>query len=189
MGAAAVGQTMFIGTTSLAINRASAAQALTGITSIDGNAATATALQTARTINGTSFNGSANITTANWGTARTLTIGATGKSVDGSSNVSWSLAEIGVRNDVSDITIVISTDTTAIAGTTYVITGSCTLTLPASPSIGQWVRISNVSNTSTITIARNSLNIMGLAEDLLIDSKYAALTLLYSNATYGWVIA
>ena len=60
-----------------------------------GNAATATVLQTARTINGTSFNGSANITTANWGTARTLTIGNTGKSVDGSANIAWSLAEIG----------------------------------------------------------------------------------------------
>jgi len=62
---------------------------------VTGNAGTATTLATARTINGTSFNGSANITTANWGTARTLTIGSTGKSVDGSANVSWSLAEIG----------------------------------------------------------------------------------------------
>ena len=52
-------------------------------------------LTTARTINGTSFDGSANITTANWGTARTLTIGNTGKSVNGSANVSWTLAEIG----------------------------------------------------------------------------------------------
>lgn len=55
----------------------------------------ANTLSTARTINGTSFNGSANITTANWGTARTLTIGNTGKSVNGSGNVSWSLSEIG----------------------------------------------------------------------------------------------
>ena len=67
-------------------------QAPQGIT---GNTSTATTLQTARTINGTSFNGSANITTANWGTARTITIGSTGKSVNGSGNVSWSLAEIG----------------------------------------------------------------------------------------------
>ena len=64
-------------------------------TTVSGNAGTATTLQTARTINGTSFNGSANITTANWGTARTLTIGNTGKSVNGSGNVSWSLSEIG----------------------------------------------------------------------------------------------
>lgn len=63
--------------------------------SLSGNASTATTLKTARTINGTSFNGSANITTANWGTARTITIGSTGKSVNGSGNVSWSLAEIG----------------------------------------------------------------------------------------------
>jgi hypothetical protein len=59
-----------------------------------GSAAT---LTTARTINGTSFNGSANITTANWGTARTITIGSTGKSVDGSANISWTTAEIGAE--------------------------------------------------------------------------------------------
>jgi hypothetical protein len=68
---------------------------ITSSASISGNAATATALQTTRSINGTNFNGTANITTANWGTARTLTIGSTGKSVNGSGNVSWSLAEIG----------------------------------------------------------------------------------------------
>lgn len=62
---------------------------------LSGNASTATTLQTARTINGTSFNGSANITTANWGTARNITIGSTTKSVNGSANVSWSLSEIG----------------------------------------------------------------------------------------------
>ena len=66
-------------------------------TSCSGNAGSATKLQTARTINGTSFNGSANITTVNWGTARTITVGNTGKSVNGSGNVSWSLGEIGVH--------------------------------------------------------------------------------------------
>jgi hypothetical protein len=73
--------------------------------STTGNAATATTLQTARTINGTSFNGSANITTANWGTARTITVGATGKSVNGSANVSWTLAEIGAVGTSGDETI------------------------------------------------------------------------------------
>lgn len=63
--------------------------------SITGNAATATKLLNARTINGTSFNGTANITTANWGTARTLTIGNSGKSVNGGSNVTWTNNEIG----------------------------------------------------------------------------------------------
>lgn len=61
---------------------------------LSGNASTATTLATARNINGTAFNGSANITTAEWGTSRTLTIGATGKAVNGSTNVSWSLDEL-----------------------------------------------------------------------------------------------
>ena len=54
--------TVYIGTTAVALNRTSAALVLTGITSIDGNAATATVLQTGRAINGISFNGSAAIT-------------------------------------------------------------------------------------------------------------------------------
>ena len=65
-----------------------------GNQSTSGNAATATSLQTARTINGTSFNGTANITTANWGAACTLTVGRTGKSVNGSANVAWTADEI-----------------------------------------------------------------------------------------------
>lgn len=66
--------------------------------SVSGNSGTATTLQTARNINGTSFDGSANITTLNWGTSRTLTIGSSEKSVDGGSDISWSLSEIGVNN-------------------------------------------------------------------------------------------
>lgn len=47
---------------------------ITSSASICGNAGSATKLQTARTINGTSFNGTANITTANWGTTRSIYI-------------------------------------------------------------------------------------------------------------------
>lgn len=66
-----------------------------GSSSAGGNANAAVKLVTARSINGTNFDGTANITTANWGTARTITIGSTGKSVNGSGNISWSLNEIG----------------------------------------------------------------------------------------------
>ena len=61
---------------------------------ITGNAATATQLQTARTINGTAFNGTSNIVTSYWGTARTLSLtgNATGSvSMNGSANVSMSV--------------------------------------------------------------------------------------------------
>jgi len=82
--------------------------------STTGNAATATKLATARTIGGVSFDGTANISlpgvntagtqntsgsAAKWTTARTLTLGATGKSVDGSGNVTWTLAEMGAAAD------------------------------------------------------------------------------------------
>lgn len=60
---------------------------------LTGNASTATTLQTGRTINGTTFNGSANITTSYWGTSRTFYINdPSGEhynsySVNGSGNV------------------------------------------------------------------------------------------------------
>lgn len=59
------------------------------------NVNSATKLQTARQINGTNFDGTANITTAKWGTARSIKIGNTAKNVDGSANVTWTFAEIG----------------------------------------------------------------------------------------------
>lgn len=59
------------------------------------NVGSATKLQTARQINGTNFDGTANITTSYWGTARNFTIGNTTRSVNGSGNVTWSFADIG----------------------------------------------------------------------------------------------
>lgn len=58
-------------------------------------AASADRLTTARSINGTNFDGTSNITTSYWGTARNFTIGNTTRSVNGSGNVSWSFADIG----------------------------------------------------------------------------------------------
>lgn len=70
---------------------------------LQGNALTASTLQTARTINGTSFNGSADITTNSWGTARTfaLTSAVTGSvSVDGSGNISLATTYTGFTKSV-----------------------------------------------------------------------------------------
>lgn len=68
-----------------------------GSSSAGGAANSANKLTTARTINGTSFDGSGNITTSSWGTARNVTVGGTTKSVNGSGNVSWSMDEIGIH--------------------------------------------------------------------------------------------
>jgi hypothetical protein len=63
--------------------------------SYTNHAASADRLTIARSINGTNFDGTANITTSYWGTARNFTIGNTTRSVNGSANVSWSFADIG----------------------------------------------------------------------------------------------
>jgi hypothetical protein len=92
--------TIELGSSATSIGGLTSVTSTTFVGALTGNASTATSaatLTTARNINGTSFNGSADITTANWGTSRTITIGSTGKSVNGSGNVSWSLAEIGAQ--------------------------------------------------------------------------------------------
>jgi len=66
-----------------------------------------------------------------------------------------------------------------------------TLTLPSSPSLGDEVRIIDASGnaaTNNITVARNGSNIMGLAEDFVININEAAFGLVYFNATRGWVL-
>lgn len=105
-------------------------------TTITGNAGTATALQTARNINGTGFNGTADITTALWGTARTITIGSTGKSVNGSANVSWSLGEIGAAADSAVVHIAGSeTITGAKTFSTTTVIGTVSNPIPFTPTL------------------------------------------------------
>lgn len=82
---------------------------------------------------------------------------------------------------------VIGTNTTAVASRTYVFTASLTLTLPASPSVGDWVTFSNFSNTTTCVIDRNGSNIMGLAENMDVDNVNYFATLVYADATRGWI--
>lgn len=84
---------------------------------------------------------------------------------------------------------VIGTNTAAVKNCLYVLTASLTLTLPASPAVGDMVKVSNLSGTTTAVVARNGSNIQGLAEDLTIDSINAAITLVYADATRGWVFA
>ena len=80
------------------INSSDVISAPSFVGALTGNADTATKLKTARTINGTSFDGSGNITTTNWGTARNIGIvnsDGTGTavtvSVNGSGNINLKL--------------------------------------------------------------------------------------------------
>jgi hypothetical protein len=89
---------------------------------------------------------------------------------------------------VAGVTTLISTNTAAQNGYLYVLTASLTLTLPASPSAGDWVAVVNRSNTATPVIARNAQNIMGLAEDMTLNNTLARINLVFADATHGWVL-
>jgi hypothetical protein len=82
---------------------------------------------------------------------------------------------------------VINTNTTAVRSRTYVFTATLTLTLPASPAAGDMVMFSNNSGTATPVIGRNGSNIEGLAEDMTVDSVNYFGTLVYADATRGWI--
>lgn len=69
--------------------------------------------------------------------------------------------------------------------------GSFTLTLPATPSVGQYVYVVDVTSSfsaNPLTVARNGEYIMGLAEDMVVTTNNAAFKLLYSSAANGWRI-
>lgn len=90
--------------------------------------------------------------------------------------------------EITENVQVISINTAAVRSRTYVLTASLTLTLPLSPSAGDNIIIINRSSTTTAIVARNGQNIMGLAEDMTIDSALAAFQLVFADATRGWVI-
>lgn len=84
---------------------------------------------------------------------------------------------------------VIGTNTDAVRNCLYVLTASLTLTLPASPAVGDTVKVSNLSGTTTCVIARNGEKIQNVANDLTIDSLDAVINLTYANASLGWVFS
>ena len=55
-----------------------------------------------RKINGTDFNGTADITTSHWGATRWITVGGTSKQYNGSEDISWGLNEIGAAPAVHE---------------------------------------------------------------------------------------
>ena len=67
--------------------------------------------------------------------------------------------------------------------------GVVTVTLPASPSVGNEVTIIDGKgsfNTNNLTVNRNGSNINGAASNLTVSTNGTAFTLVYLNATRGW---
>jgi hypothetical protein len=69
--------------------------------------------------------------------------------------------------------------------------GAWTLTLPASPTIGDEVAIIDYAgtfDTNNLTVGRNSENIQGSAADLTVATERAGFTLVYTDGTQGWLL-
>jgi hypothetical protein len=94
--------------------------------------------------------------------------------------------------DISTGTTVVTvsgTTQTAVAGTHYVLTNvaATTVTLPATPATGATVWVTPTNGLTTNVIVRNGQTIMGLAEDMTIDSLTATVELRFINSSWRLV--
>ena len=89
---------------------------------------------------------------------------------------------------------VITSNTTMVAGRGYFVnttSAAITMTLPSSASLGDTIQVidyAGTADTNNITIGRNSHKIQGDAADLTVSTERAAFTLVYVNATQGWLL-
>lgn len=85
----------------------------------------------------------------------------------------------------------VSSNITMAANYNYFVDTSSarTLTLPASPSVGDSIAVydaSGLAATNNITIARNGNNINGTAANAIIDVNNSGSTFVYTGSTVGW---
>jgi hypothetical protein len=69
--------------------------------------------------------------------------------------------------------------------------GSFTLTLPSSPTIGDevsFIDYAGTFDTNALTIGRNSSKINGAEADLTVSVERAANTLVFTDSTQGWLL-
>jgi hypothetical protein len=83
---------------------------------------------------------------------------------------------------------------TAVAGEGYfcnTTSAAFTATLPASPSLGDFITFIDYAgtfDTNNLTIARNGKPIQGAAEDLTVSIERSAFTLVFVDDTQGWLL-
>ena len=103
-------------------------------------------------------------------------------------------AGFGATGAASWDTTVKTAGFTAVSGVGYFVNttaGAITVTLPASPSAGDVVAVKDYANTwdtNNLTLGRNGSNIGGAALDSIISTEGLAVTLVYVDATKGWLV-
>ena len=95
---------------------------------------------------------------------------------------------------VVDWQAVVTGNTNMVVGNGYFVnttSGAVTMTLPSSAVRGDEVWIVDYAgtfDTNNLTVARNSHNIQGDASDLTVSTERAGFTLVYVDATQGWLL-
>jgi hypothetical protein len=122
----------------------------------------------------------------------TLTLGASGDTVALAAGALQT--GFGRTGTVDWSSTIRSSDFTAVNGVGYFVdtsAGQVTVTLPASPSVGDIVAIkdwSSTAATNNINIARNGQEIEGNTTDGAINVHGDAQTLVFSGASRGWMV-
>jgi len=109
---------------------------------------------------------------------------------DGSGNLSFATVSGGAAWQ----SVVTSTTFSATVKYGYFVNTSSnaiTCTLPASPTIGDFISFIDYAgtfDTNNFTVARNGNPIQGSATDLTVATERAGFTLVYVDATQGWLL-
>jgi hypothetical protein len=83
--------------------------------------------------------------------------------------------------------IAIAVNTTAVPFGTYLITAACTLTLPAAPQAGVYVRIVVLAGVYGAVVSPGAEKIRGVSGSMTVDSAPFDAILTYTGATHGWI--
>ena len=124
-----------------------------------------------------------------------IQVGDSGDSITVPSGVTLQLSgsQTGIGTNITWQTTKKTSDFTAANTEGYFVDtsgGAVTATLPSSPSAGSVVAFKDYTATfatNNLTIARNSSNIQGAANNSIISTNRASVVLVYVDATEGWV--